>query len=58
MELMERLNRTGKIYLTHTKLGGAVALRMVIGQTNVGQRQVDDAWELVTTTTRSLAGKR
>jgi aromatic-L-amino-acid decarboxylase len=58
MELMERLNRTGKIYLTHTKLNTAVALRMVIGQTNVGQRHVDEAWELITTTARSLAGHR
>jgi aromatic-L-amino-acid decarboxylase len=57
MELMERLNRTGKVYLTHTKLSGAVVLRMVVGQTNVGQRQVNDAWELVTTTSRTLAGK-
>jgi aromatic-L-amino-acid/L-tryptophan decarboxylase len=56
MELMERLNRTGRIYLTHTKLNTAVALRMVVGQTNVGQRHVDEAWELITTTARSLGG--
>ncbi|HLP44676.1 MAG TPA: aminotransferase class V-fold PLP-dependent enzyme, partial [Candidatus Kapabacteria bacterium] len=33
MELMETLNATGKLYLTHTKLKGAVTLRLVVGQT-------------------------
>jgi aromatic-L-amino-acid decarboxylase len=56
LELMERLNRTGRLYLTHTKLGGAVVLRLVIGQTNVEQRHVDAAWELITSTARLLKG--
>jgi aromatic-L-amino-acid decarboxylase len=49
--LMERLNATGKLFLTHTKLNGAFAIRMVIGQTHVQQRHVDAAWDLI----RSMA---
>jgi len=54
MGLMERLNRTGRMYLTHTRLNGAVAMRMVVGQTNVEQRHVDAAWDLITATAHSL----
>jgi aromatic-L-amino-acid decarboxylase len=54
MELMERVNRTGKLFLTHTKLNGAVVLRLVVGQTNVEQRHVDAAWEHITSTARKL----
>jgi len=43
---MERLNATGKIYLTHTKLTGRFALRFVIAQTNVEERHVLQAWEM------------
>ncbi|UCD80607.1 MAG: aminotransferase class V-fold PLP-dependent enzyme, partial [Desulfobacterales bacterium] len=34
-QLMESLNDSGKLYLTHTKLNGIYTLRLVIGQTNV-----------------------
>lgn len=45
--LLKNINNTGQIYLTHTKLNGKYVLRMVIGQTNVEQRHVDEAWKLV-----------
>jgi aromatic-L-amino-acid decarboxylase len=41
------LNDSGKIYLTHTMLNGNYTLRMVVSQTNVTERHVNDAWELV-----------
>jgi aromatic-L-amino-acid decarboxylase len=53
-ELLNRLNKTGKIYLSHTKLNGKYTLRMVTSQTNVEQRHVDQAWELIMKTARSL----
>jgi aromatic-L-amino-acid/L-tryptophan decarboxylase len=53
--LLERVNATGKLFLSHTKLNGAFTLRMVIGQTHVEQRHVDDAWNLIVSTARSLA---
>lgn len=46
-QLLESLNQTGKIFISHTKLDGKYALRMVIGQTNVTQKHVDDAWNLI-----------
>jgi aromatic-L-amino-acid decarboxylase len=52
--LMDQLNRTGRLYLTHTKLDGRLALRLVVGQTNVAQRHVDQAWQLITTTARGM----
>jgi aromatic-L-amino-acid/L-tryptophan decarboxylase len=47
--LLNRLNATGKIYLTHTKLNGCFTLRMVIAQTYARTRHVEAAWELIQT---------
>jgi len=52
--LLERVNRTGRLYITHTRLNGHYTLRMVIGNTNVQKRHVDDAWELVRRTAEEL----
>lgn len=46
-ELMERLNKTGKLFLTHTKLDGRFTLRLVIAQTNVDARHVEEAWAMI-----------
>jgi len=51
--LMERLNRSGALYLTHTRLDGKFTLRMSIAQTNTEQRHVRRAWELI----QEAAGK-
>jgi aromatic-L-amino-acid decarboxylase len=51
-ELLARLNESGKLYLTHTKLNGDYTLRFVIGQTRVEQRHVDAGWELIKETAR------
>ncbi|HLW85186.1 MAG TPA: pyridoxal-dependent decarboxylase [Candidatus Sulfotelmatobacter sp.] len=45
--LMERLNRSGDLYLTHTKLSGRTTLRMCIGQTNTEARHVERAWKRI-----------
>ena len=42
--LMDELNRSGKMFLTHTKLKGQFALRLCIGQTNTTQDHVRRAW--------------
>jgi len=44
-ELLQRINQHGRIYLTHTKLNGRYTLRLVIAQTQVEQRHVEEAWE-------------
>jgi aromatic-L-amino-acid decarboxylase len=59
-DLLERLNATGRIYMTHTKLAGVYALRTVIGQTAVEQRHVREAWDLIQSMARAsgeLPGK-
>ena len=46
-ELMDRLNRSGDLYLTHTKLNGKLTLRLCVGQTNTKARHVEKAWERI-----------
>jgi aromatic-L-amino-acid decarboxylase len=46
-ELMGRLNASGRLYLTHTSLGGRFTLRLCVGQTRTERRHVVEAWELI-----------
>ncbi|HEX6981536.1 MAG TPA: aminotransferase class I/II-fold pyridoxal phosphate-dependent enzyme [Balneolaceae bacterium] len=46
-KLLAQIQQSGKLFLTHTKLNGKFTIRMVIGNTNIEQRHVDDAWGLV-----------
>ena len=46
-QILHQINDSGKAYLTHTKLNGKYTLRLVIGQTNVTQQQVDEVWNLI-----------
>jgi aromatic-L-amino-acid/L-tryptophan decarboxylase len=52
--LLEALNQSGALYISHTKLNGRYTLRMTIAQTNVQQRHVDDAWRLIVRTAKTL----
>ena len=54
-QLLEKLNASGELYLTHTKLDGKFTLRMSIGQTNTEERHVAAAWERIQATAASLA---
>ncbi len=46
-KVMNELNRSGEMFLTHTKLKGKFALRLCIGQTNTSREHVEKAWELI-----------
>src|SRR5580700_3492665 len=46
-QLMDRLNGSGDLYLTHTKLDGKHTLRFCVGQTNTQERHVERAWQRV-----------
>ena len=46
-KLMHKINATGRIYLTHTKLNGKYTLRLVTAQTNVTEKNVLYAWKLI-----------
>jgi aromatic-L-amino-acid/L-tryptophan decarboxylase len=52
--LMERLNSSGDLYLTHTKLDGKFTLRLCIAQTNTEARHVQRAWERIQEETAKL----
>jgi aromatic-L-amino-acid decarboxylase len=52
--LLEALNSSGRVYLTHTKLGGVYTLRFMVGQTRVEEHHVTEGWDLVARTARSL----
>jgi aromatic-L-amino-acid/L-tryptophan decarboxylase len=41
------VNATRRVFLTHTKLGGRYAIRLVIGQRATERRHVADAWRLI-----------
>ncbi len=43
--LMERLNSSGFLYLTHTVLDGKFTLRLCVGQTQTEERHVRQAWD-------------
>jgi aromatic-L-amino-acid decarboxylase len=45
--LLSALNKSGKMYLSHTKLNGKYVLRMSIGQTHTEKQHVEAAWKLI-----------
>ena len=45
--LMDRLNRSGDLYLTHTTLNNRFTLRFCVGQTNTEARHVAQAWRRI-----------
>jgi aromatic-L-amino-acid decarboxylase len=45
--LMDRLNRSGDLYLTHTRLNNRLTLRLCVGQTNTTLRHVERAWKRI-----------
>lgn len=53
-KLLEKINSTGKIFLSHTKLYEKFVIRLTIGGIRHEQRHIENAWELVKTTAREL----
>jgi len=45
--LLERVNATHRVFLTHTRLGGRYAIRLVVGQRGTERRHVEEAWGLL-----------
>jgi aromatic-L-amino-acid/L-tryptophan decarboxylase len=45
--IMDRLNRSGDLFLTHTKLNGKLTLRLCVGQTTTQARHVKLAWKRI-----------
>jgi aromatic-L-amino-acid/L-tryptophan decarboxylase len=45
--LMDRLNQSGDLYLTHTRLNDRSTLRFCVGQTNTALHHVENAWKRI-----------
>lgn len=45
--LLESINQTGKVFLTHTSLKGKYVLRLAIGQRTTEERHVRETWDLI-----------
>src|ERR1700726_1113846 len=45
--ILDRLNRSGDLFLTHTKLNGKLTLRLCVGQTHTQARHVQKAWKRI-----------
>jgi aromatic-L-amino-acid decarboxylase len=45
--LMDKLNKSGELYLSHTKLNGKMVLRLCVAQTMTEERHVERAWQAI-----------
>ncbi len=46
-KLMDNLNGSGDLFLTHTNLSGKLTLRLSVGQTHTQERHVEQAWRRI-----------
>jgi len=46
--LIDGVNETGEIFLSHTRIRGRLAIRIAIGHLDTAERHVRRAWELLT----------
>lgn len=52
--LLEKLNGSGEVYLTHTRLDGKFTLRFVASQTQVTRDDIFRAWDLILRTAKGM----
>ncbi|MFW6198258.1 MAG: pyridoxal phosphate-dependent decarboxylase family protein, partial [Acidobacteriota bacterium] len=57
-DLLERVNREGDVFLSHTRLRGRLALRLAIGNLRTTPDDVDVAWQTLRRTAHGLRGIR
>jgi aromatic-L-amino-acid/L-tryptophan decarboxylase len=46
-QLMDAVNRTGDVFLSHTRLADRFTIRLAVGNLRTEERHVDRAWELL-----------
>ena len=46
-KLLNQIQESGKVFLTHTKLEGRYTIRIVLGNTNLEHRHVEKAWQFI-----------
>ncbi|MEX2526427.1 MAG: pyridoxal-dependent decarboxylase [Gemmatimonadota bacterium] len=55
MELMERVNRQGEVFLSHTRLEPGVCIRVSVGNLRTEWRHLERAWDLLQEGAAALA---
>jgi aromatic-L-amino-acid decarboxylase len=50
--ILDTINASGEVFLSHTKLDGRFVLRLAIGNLNTTERHVARAWELLNSAAR------
>jgi aromatic-L-amino-acid/L-tryptophan decarboxylase len=53
--IMDRLNQSGDLFLTHTKLNGKLTLRLCVGQTHTEAPHVERAWKRIREEAKNLS---
>ncbi|KAF3665438.1 hypothetical protein FXO37_11017 [Capsicum annuum] len=53
-KLLDSVNSTGRVYMTHTIAGGIYMLRFAVGATLTEDRHVISAWELIKESAHTL----
>jgi aromatic-L-amino-acid decarboxylase len=56
LALVNAINADGRIYLTQTRVDGRIAIRFQVGQFGSSERDVSEAFEVITEIASSLAG--
>jgi aromatic-L-amino-acid decarboxylase len=56
--VLDRVNASGEVFLSHTRLTGAFAIRISIGHLRTSAVHTDRAWELLVEHTAALARRR
>ena len=55
-KLMNNVNATGEVFLTHTKLNGKFTIRLVISGVRTEEKHVEKAWALLNNELKNLLG--
>ena len=55
--LMNRLNESGALYLTHTKLDDRLVLRLAVGSPATRREHIERAWALIVETAGALSAE-
>ncbi len=58
INLMNKINETGKLFLSHTKLNNKFVIRMTIGSIRTSEIHVADAWELIQNALNKILDKK
>jgi aromatic-L-amino-acid/L-tryptophan decarboxylase len=53
--IMDAVNRTGEVFLSHTRLNGRFAIRLAVGNLRTEARHVERAWELLQSAASEVA---